>query len=145
MLNVWVSKELISKTHFQIIQQTVDSFTTPSDVGRIPSKIASGFSGFTAEQWRNWTLIYSLCSLKGILPHRHYDCWLLFVKAVSILCQRQVTITEVERGDALLMDFCEVFESLYGKEQYTINLHLHAHLKECILDFGPVYSFWLFS
>ena len=145
MLNVWVSKELVSKAHFLIIQQTVDSFTAPSDVGRIPSKIASGFSGFTAEQWRNWTLIYSLCSLKGILPHRDYDCWLLFVKAVSILCQRQVTITEVERGDALLMDFCEVFESLYGKEQYTINLHLHAHLKECILDFGPVYSFWLFS
>ena len=25
------------------------------------------------------------------------------------------------------------------------NMHLHGHLKECILDFGPVYTFWLFS
>ena len=24
-------------------------------------------------------------------------------------------------------------------------MHLHAHLVECIKDFGPVYSFWLFS
>ena len=24
-------------------------------------------------------------------------------------------------------------------------MHLHAHLMDCILDFGPVYSFWLFS
>ncbi len=32
------------------IQGKVDSFITPSDVGRIPSKIASGFSGFTAEE-----------------------------------------------------------------------------------------------
>ena len=24
-------------------------------------------------------------------------------------------------------------------------MHLHYHLKDCILDFGPVYSFWLFS
>lgn len=142
MLSVWVSLELVGKTHFEIIQQTVDSFITPSDVGRIPSKVVSGFSGFTAEQWRNWTLIYSLRSLKGILPHRHYDCCLL---AVSILCQRQITIEEVERGDNLLMEFCEAFESLYGKERNSINLHLHGHLKECILDFGPVYSFWLFS
>ena len=25
-----------------------------------------------------------------------------------------------------------------------MNLHLHGHLAECILDYGPVYSFWLF-
>ena len=24
-------------------------------------------------------------------------------------------------------------------------MHLHAHLADCIRDFGPVYSFWLFS
>ncbi len=121
------------------MQAKVDSFITPSDVGRIPSKIASGFS---AEQWRNWTLIYSLFSLKGVLPHRHYDCWLLFVKAVSLLCRRRITLLALEKGDDLLMEFCETFEKLYGKDKYTINIHLHAHLKECMLDFGP---FWLFS
>ena len=35
------------------IQQRVDSYVTPSDVGRIPMKIQSGFSQFTADQWRN--------------------------------------------------------------------------------------------
>ena len=24
-------------------------------------------------------------------------------------------------------------------------MHLHTHLLDCILDYGPVYSFWLFS
>ena len=43
------------------------------------------------------------------------------------------------------MDFCKLFEQLYGQRNYTINMHLHAHLMECVLDFGPVYSFWLFS
>lgn len=90
-------------------------------------------------------MVYSLCSLKGILPHRDYDCWLLFVKAVSIICHRNITLSEVERGDELLLSFCETFESLYGKEHCTINMHLHAHLADCICDFGPVYSFWLFS
>ena len=145
ILSVWLSIGVITKNDFLSIQEKVDAFITPSGIGRIPSKIASGFSSFTAEQWRNWTLIYSLYALKGILPHNHYDCWLMFVKATNILCQRQISLQELEEGDSLLMGFCEVFERLYGREHYTINLHLHGHLRDCILDYGPVYSFWLFA
>ena len=32
----------------------------------------------------------------------------------------------------------------YGAESCTLNLHLHYHLKECFLDFGPASSFWAF-
>ena len=24
-------------------------------------------------------------------------------------------------------------------------MHLHTHITDCILDYGPVYSFWLYS
>ena len=34
---------------------------------------------------------------------------------------------------------------LYVTDKVTPNMHLHMHILECILDFGPVYSFWLFS
>ena len=145
MLSLWKSCDFITDFQLQNIQEKVDSFITPSDIGRIPGKIASNYSGFTAEQWRNWTLIYSLPSLKDILPHRHYDCWLLFVKSTQLLCQRSITLQELDKADALLMEFCEVFVQLYGKENCTINMHLHGHIKQCVLDFGPVYSFWLFS
>lgn len=145
MMSVWISTGVINKSQFAYIQDKVDAFVTPTDIGRIPAKIMSGFSSFTAEQWRNWTLIYSLCSLKGVIPFQHYDCWLLFVKATHLLCRRQITLHDLDKADTLLMDFCQVFERLYGKQHYTINLHLHGHLKECVLDFGPVYSFWLFS
>ncbi len=60
MLSVW--------TDFNDIQSEVDSFSTPEDVGCIPTKIASGFSGFKADQWCNWTTISSLYCLKDILP-----------------------------------------------------------------------------
>ena len=129
MLSVWTSNGIIDKPNFIHIQEKIDSFLTPSDIGRIPLKISSGF---TAEQWWNWTLIYSLCSLKEILPHRHYDCWLQFVKATSLLCRRQITLQQLDEGDTLLMKFCESFETLYGKNHYNINLHLHGHIKECI-------------
>ena len=145
VMSVWTTLGILEKSQFIKIQEKVDQFVTPSEVGRIPSKIASGFSGFTAEQWRNWCVIYSLCSLKGLVPHRDYGCWLLFVKAVNLLCQRSITIADLEKGDSLLVEFCSKFEELYGKDYFTINMHLHYHLKECISDFGPVYAFWLFS
>ena len=74
VLSVWKSTGVIGESHFDDIQSKFDAFVTPTDIGRIPGKIRSGFSSFTAKQWCNWTLIYSLCSLKEILPHRHYDC-----------------------------------------------------------------------
>ena len=45
----------------------------------------------------------------------------------------------------LLNEFCLMFENLYGKEHCNINLHLHGHSHECLKDYGPVYSFWLFA
>ena len=37
------------------------------------------------------------------------------------------------------------FAKLYGAKHCTVNMHLHLHLKEIVLDYGPVYSFWCFS
>ena len=45
MLTVWKAQGVFLDKHFASIQDTVDMFVTPSDVGRIPTKISSGFSG----------------------------------------------------------------------------------------------------
>ena len=31
------------------------------------------------------------------------------------------------------------------EEVITPNMHMHAHLKECIEDYGPLHSFWLYA
>ena len=144
MLSVWKEQKILTDEHFHAIQTKVDDFCT-EDIGRIPTKISSGFSGFKAEQWRNWTLLFSLYSLKDILPHSHYNRWQLFVKACHLLCQRTITKTDIERANMLLNEYCSSFEKLYGKEDCNINLHLHGHLHECLKDYGPVYAFWIFA
>ncbi len=147
MVEVWRSLDLISQKDYSTIQERMNSFITPNDVGRVPSgsKILSGFSGFTAEQWKNWTIFFSLFTLKGILPWQHYQCWALFVKACYLICRRTITELQVKQAHDLLMDFYKKFISLYGNVFCNPNLHLHGHLRECINDYGPVYSFWLFS
>lgn len=145
MVSIWRDKDILSKAQLEEIQKRVDSFVTPADVGRLPTKIMSNFAGFTAEQWRNWTVLFSLYALKGILPHRDFSCWQLFVKACHFICRREITLQEIAKADELMMEFLHSFEQLYGKQYCNMNLHLHAHLKPCIIDYGPVYSFWLFA
>lgn len=106
MMNTWIESSLLSRNDFDNIQHCVDSFCLPNDVGRIPYRIGSGFSGFKADQWRTWTTVYSLVSLKGILPPPHYNCWALYVRACQILCSRTITIQSVERADDLITEFC---------------------------------------
>ena len=56
-----------------------------------------------------------------------------------------IRIADVGAAHALLNEFCRDVEKIYGNSRITPNMHMHAHLTNCILDYGPIYSFWLFS
>ena len=142
---IWCESGLLSSNDLQKIQQHVNAINVPLDIGRIPSNIASSFHGFTADQWRSWTCIYSPVLLKNVLSPEHLRCWLLFVKATSMLCTRTISIHDVKVADSFLTLFCKEFEKLYGPHKCTPNMHLHLHLCDCVLDYGPVYSFWCFA
>ena len=45
-----IERVIISPKQYDEVQERVDSHVYPSDIGHVPSKIASSFSGFTAEQ-----------------------------------------------------------------------------------------------
>ena len=106
---------------------------------------SSGYGGFTANQWYNWITIYSPILLKGILPRKHLRCWLLSVRACSITKSRIISVNETKSADLFLLQFCKCFQTLYGVENCTPNIHLHTHLKECILDYGPLHTFWCYA
>ena len=42
------------------------------------------------------------------------------------------------------MKFGERFEQMFDKKAVSPNMHLHRHLKECVIDCGPVRAFWCF-
>ena len=67
MLQLWIKHSVISTAQFAALQDCVDGMVAPSDIGRIPHKIASVFSGFTADQFKNWIVMFSIPALYGIL------------------------------------------------------------------------------
>ena len=101
------------------VQVRVDSVAVPSTIGRIPKKIATSFGGFTAEQWMNWTLVYSLYALRGLIPVEHYRCWETFVLACRLLSQPVLSDMCIKKADLLLLKFCRKVEILYGQSEVT--------------------------
>ena len=144
VIKVWIKQQLLTHQDLLLIQQRSELLSFPHDIGRIPCKIASGFSGFTADQWRVWTTVLSPIVLKGMLPNNDLSCWLLFVNACRLLMTRIITVDNVTQADEYLTLFCKKFERLYGKAACTPNQHLHMHVKDCFLDYGPAHGFWCF-
>ena len=113
--------------------------------GRLPTKIASSYCGYTASQWKNWTTVYSLYALKDVLPECHLQCWHTFVLVYRSRATRLISNSNSKKADLQFLKFAQQFETLYGKKAVTINIHLHCQLKECVDNYGPVYGCWCFA
>ena len=64
--------------------------------------------------------------------------------ASRTLCKPSLIATDITLASALLRQFCKCFAEIYCPELVTPNIHLCTHLADCIRDYGPVHSFWLF-
>ena len=145
VFKLWDKQGIIGKKEMKLLEKRIEEMDVPSDIGRLPKKISSNYGSYTAEQWKNWTVIYSMYALKGVIADKHLQCWQTFVLACRYLCKSTISFVDLQKADLLLLKFCKQFEKLYGKKAITPNMHLHCHLKDIIIDHGPVYSFWCFS
>ena len=137
--SVFLNKGLLTKSDIDTVHKRVENVQVPIKMGRIPSRIDSG-STFTAEQWMNWTLYYSVYCLHGLLTTDQMECWRAFVLACRRLCKRSLSQDDIKVADLLLITFCKRVT-----EFITPNMHMHLHLAECLYDFGPLHGFWLYS
>ena len=117
--DIWLEHELDDRKDLDNVQSKVDSIFTPHYIGRIPHKIASSFAGFTGDQYKNWTNLFSVIALHDILTGDHLQCWYYFVQASRLLCQMSITDAQIQLADAFLLHFCCRVESLYGRKVIT--------------------------
>ncbi len=141
--NVWLKLGKLHPSTIETINSRIESLKVPPNI-RFNSRPRIDCK-YTAEQWLIWVNYYSLFCLYDLLSDDEYECWRHFVLASRLLCKTPVTGIEISVADALLLKFCTRFESIYGSERVTPNMHLHCHLAECIKNFGPIMNFWCFS
>ena len=139
VFSLWIKRGILHLGDLQLIQERSEQLSFPNDVGRIPTKIGSGFGGFTADQWQIWTTVISPVVLKGILPNRHLCCWLMFVRACYLLLSRIISRADILMAQQYLLTFCKTFQQIYRDEACTPNVHLHMHLSACLLAAFSIY------
>ena len=81
---------------------------------------------FTATEYRNWLLHYSVPVLKGVLPNQYFIHYTLFVTAISILVSDQISLQKLQQADKLLDNFCKLMPELYG--EYILFIILNVNI-----------------
>lgn len=72
-------------------------------------------SFFTATEYRNWLLYYSLPCLKGILPNDYYQHYALLVGGITLLSGRSISPEQLQLAGKFLIHFVEMLDVYYGK------------------------------
>lgn len=142
-LDILIQRAILSTQDLDKIEQRLKSVEVPIGLGRLPSRIDIG-KFLTAEQWKNWTIYFSIYCLHDLIPTNQLECWRHFVLACRRLCKFSVTDDDLTIADGLLLQFCKKVCQIYGPDALTPNCHMHCHLVSCIKNFGPLHSFWLF-
>ena len=144
---LWIDGNKITKRDLEKMEERAKIIQMPADLGRIPNKIATGkgFSGFTADQWKTFILIYAIPLMWDLLAEQDQKILGNFVRACSLLICRIIDYDILNEAHERLLKVAILIEENYGPERITPNLHLCLHIADCCRDYGPLYSFWCFS
>ena len=56
---IWIKKGILNAASLDVFHERIKHIQVPLHIGRLPERIELGTT-FTAEQWMNWTLYYSV-------------------------------------------------------------------------------------
>lgn len=65
--------------------------------------------------------------------------------ATYILNQPKISIEEVYEAGKMLNKFADDFETFYGRDSITMNIHMLRHYAENVLNSGPLWSQSMFG
>ncbi|XP_074098920.1 uncharacterized protein LOC141527394 [Cotesia typhae] len=130
--------------HLEAIDQMLLNICPPHSFHRLPRKL-SLHAHYKASEIYNWILYYSIPILSLFLPKKYLDHWLLLVKAIHILLQRQIVEDDLKVAEKCLQTFVKNIEELYGDREYTYNVHQLLRLVLCVRLWGPLWATSAFS
>ena len=118
--HILIGRNILGKEALKKIEHRLSTTVVPPGLGRLPKSVNIG-TFLTAEQWKNWTLYFSIFCLHGLLSTNELECWRHFVLACQRLCKFCVTRDDVTVADALLLQFCKRVKRIYGVEALIPN------------------------
>ena len=112
ILKIWKELGYLQKSDLEKLREYVDEFVVPCDIGKIPKKVVSSFYGFTSDEYKNWTILFSIYCLKDTVAVQDTECFRKFGIACQYLFRRIISKRDATVPDNLLRQFCLSFENL---------------------------------
>ncbi|KAL7288253.1 hypothetical protein TKK_0017593 [Trichogramma kaykai] len=131
-----------SLTHEEIekIDEVLIKIKVPNQICRLARSI-NDLTNWKSREWENWLLYYSLPILLMFPRLREYaQHWMLLVHASYLLLQKNITHSEIETAENLLIDFVQNIENIYPKAAMTYNVHQLLHLVSSVANWGPLWA-----
>lgn len=94
-----------------------------------------------ANEWRDWSLHFSVGVLYKILPDRFLRNYGQFISSLIMLCSKKVGKVEIDSSSKLIENFRKDFQTIYGENKMTYNQHTFSHLPKCVEKLGPVWNY----
>ncbi|GES95906.1 uncharacterized protein LOC110233779 [Rhizophagus clarus] len=118
---LWIDGNKITKHDLEKMEERAKNIKTPTDLGRILNKIATreGFSGFTADQWKTFILIYAIPLMWDLLASPDRKILGNFVRACSLLVCRIIDYNILNEAHEHLLKVAMLIEENYGLEKIT--------------------------
>ena len=106
---------------------------------RLPIDVDKNLGYMKASLLRNLFFYILLVVLNDILPAKYYDNLSNLVSGVALLNSSSIPNSDLDRADELLTQFSKDLQELYGVHHMSANLLLLRHLKQCVIESGPLF------
>lgn len=93
-----------------------------------------------ASEFRAFLLYYSLPTLSKFLPDAYLQHWILFVKSIYLLLQKDINLSDLEMAETILRMFVRDIGTLYRARDYVYNVHEVLHLPLYVKRWGPLWA-----
>ncbi|XP_049925967.1 uncharacterized protein LOC126405952 isoform X2 [Epinephelus moara] len=98
-----------------------------------------------ASEWRAFLLFYAISVLPGIVQPTFLEHYFYLSFSVHILLQESISQRDLQVAHESLVRFVKDMKVLYGEENVSFNCHQLIHLKESVLNWGPLWATSAFS
>jgi hypothetical protein len=148
LLSKWFKSSNKKKAYYigkciKEIEKRLRKNKKPKEITRRPVDIHD-FAQWKANQGRAFLLYYGYGALKGILPEKYLNHFMLLSNSIHIFLQNEISQEEFLQAEQNLSRFVNLFEELYGEKKVKFNTHCLLHLSKKVRDCGPLFCVSLF-
>ncbi|CAG0896317.1 unnamed protein product [Cyprideis torosa] len=128
------------------LDRRILALKVPGSIHRLPRSLNER-KHFKGSEYRTLLLITFPLTLRGLLPKKFYEHFMLLSVSAHSLYYQRLGYAELAELNVRLRRFVLEFEALYGMRNCSYNVHQLLHVTACVYEWGPVtgYSMYTFE